>query len=388
MLNKFFQPAPPEQFPDLSRLMEKQYNHQVAQNHIQHDNAQFIALQHLQALLDNLLASADYDRKSIAYKLISSPPEKCQSLYIFGGVGRGKSMLMALFYDACPIEQKRRVHFNMFMLEVHSFIHYWRKQNNIDAISALAKKIRASALVLCLDEFHVTDIADAMILERLFNKLFESGIVVVITSNRHPDDLYQGGLQREQFLNFTRLLQRESKTIELVAKEDYRLMHLHALEATYYFPLNAHASEFVQQSYNEFTNFAAMQAGVLQVLGRKVILSAVHGDIALTSFDELCVQPLGSADYLEIAREFSTLIMSEIPKLTAEKRNEAKRFMTLIDALYEHKVKLICTAEVPAQELYTEGDGAFEFRRTVSRLIEMQSESYLQSKHTGHLGNS
>ena len=388
MLNKFFQPAPPEQFPDLSRLMEKQYNHQVAQNHIQHDNAQFIALQHLQALLDNLLASADYDRKSIAYKLISSPPEKCQSLYIFGGVGRGKSMLMALFYDACPIEQKRRVHFNMFMLEVHSFIHYWRKQNNIDAISALAKKIRASALVLCLDEFHVTDIADAMILERLFNKLFESGIVVVITSNRHPDDLYQGGLQREQFLNFTRLLQRESKTIELVAKEDYRLMHLHALEATYYFPLDAHASEFVQQSYNEFTNFAAMQAGVLQVLGRKVILSAVHGDIALTSFDELCVQPLGSADYLEIAREFSTLIMSEIPKLTAEKRNEAKRFMTLIDALYEHKVKLICTAEVPAQELYTEGDGLFEFRRTVSRLIEMQSESYLQSKHTGHLGNS
>jgi len=388
MLNKFFQPAPPEQFPDLSRLMEKQYNHQVAQNHIQHDNAQFIALQHLQALLDNLLASADYDRKSIAYKLISSPPEKCQSLYIFGGVGRGKSMLMALFYDACPIEQKRRVHFNMFMLEVHAFIHYWRKQSNIDAISALAKKIRASALVLCLDEFHVTDIADAMILERLFNKLFESGIVVVITSNRHPDDLYQGGLQREQFLNFTRLLQRESKTIELVAKEDYRLMHLHALEATYYFPLNAHASEFVQQSYNEFTNFAAMQAGVLQVLGRKVILSAVHGDIALTSFDELCVQPLGSADYLEIAREFSTLIMSEIPKLTAEKRNEAKRFMTLIDALYEHKVKLICTAEVPAQELYTEGDGSFEFRRTVSRLIEMQSESYLQSKHTGHLGNS
>ena len=224
-----------------------------------------------------------------------------------------------------------------------------------------------------------------MILERLFSKLFELGLIVVITSNRHPDDLYQGGLQREQFLIFTKLLQKESKVIELVAKEDYRLMHLHALEATYYFPLDAHAGEFVLQSYNEFTNFAALQAGVLLVLGRKVILSAVHGDVALTSFDELCMQPLGSADYLEIAREFSTLIMAEIPKLTADKRNEAKRFMILIDALYEHKVKLICTAEVPAQELYTEGDGAFEFRRTVSRLIEMQSESYLQSKHTGHL---
>jgi cell division protein ZapE len=226
-----------------------------------------------------------------------------------------------------------------------------------------------------------------MILGRLFSKLFASGVTVVITSNRHPDDLYLGGLQREQFLIFTKLLQRESQIIELVAKEDYRLMHLHALEATYYFPLDAHANEFILQSYNEFTNFAAMQPGVIQVLGRKVTLSAVHGDIALTSFDELCVQPLGSADYLEIAREFGTLIMAEIPKLTSEKRNEAKRFMTLIDALYEHKVKLICTAEVPAQELYTEGDGSFEFRRTVSRLIEMQSESYLQSKHTGDLGN-
>jgi len=385
MLKRFFQPTIPEQFPDLSRLLEQRYNHQVAQNHIQHDNAQLIALQHLQTLLDNILASADYDQKSVAYKLLSSPPEKCQSLYIFGDVGRGKSMLMALFYEACPIEQKRRVHFNMFMLEAHAFIHEWRQQNNTDAISALAIKIRASVLVLCFDEFHITDIADAMILERLFSKLFESGIIVIITSNRHPDDLYLGGLQREQFLIFTRLLQRESKVIELVAKEDYRLMHLHALEATYYFPLDAHAGEFVLQSYNEFTNFAAIQAGVLQVLGRKVILSAVHGDIALTSFDELCVQPLGSADYLEIAREFSTLIMAEIPKLTPDKRNEAKRFMTLIDALYEHKVNLICTAEAPAPELYTEGDGAFEFKRTVSRLIEMQSESYLQSRHTGRI---
>lgn len=381
MLKKIFQPATLEQFPDLSGLLEQRYNHQVAQNHIQHDDAQFIVLRHLQTLLDGLLTSVDYDRKSAVHKLLSSPPEKCQSLYLFGDVGRGKSMLMALFYEACPFKQKRRVHFNMFMLEVHAFTHQWRQQNNTDAISALAKKIRASALLLCFDEFHVTDIADAMILERLFSKLFKSGVIVVITSNRHPDDLYLGGLQREQFLVFTKLLQRESQIIELVAKEDYRLNHLHALETTYYFPLDAHAGEFVQQSYNEFTNFAAKQAGVLLVQGRQVVLSAVHGDVALTSFDELCVQVLGSADYLEIAREFSTLIMAGIPKLTADKRNEAKRFMTLIDALYEHKVKLICTAEVPAQALYTEGDGAFEFRRTVSRLIEMQSEGYFQSRH-------
>ena len=245
----------------------------------------------------------------------------------------------------------------------------------------LGGKIRASVLLLCFDEFHVTDIADAMILERLFSKLLASGVVVVITSNRHPDDLYLGGLQREQFLVFTKLLQQESQLIELAAKEDYRLKHLQALETTYYFPLDAHADEIVQQSYNEFTNFAARQSGVLHILGRKLILSAVHGDLVLTSFDELCVQALGSADYQAIAREFSTVIMAGIPKLTPDKRNEAKRFMTLIDALYEHKVKLICTAEVPAAALYTDGDGAFEFRRTASRLVEMQSEAYFRSRH-------
>ena len=385
MLYKIFHRKSPEQFSDLSGLLEKQYTHQVAKGYIQHDSEQVIALQHLQYLLEQLVVHVDYDRKSAAHKLLLSPPEKCQSLYIFGDVGRGKSMLMALFYEACPIEQKRRVHFNMFMLEVHAFIYEWRRQNHTDAIIALAKKIRAEALLLCVDEFHVTDIADAMILERLFSKLFDSGLLVVMTSNRHPDDLYLGGLQREQFLIFTKLLQRESKIIGLDAKEDYRLKHLHALETTYYFPLDKHADEFIQQSYNEFTNFAAMQAGVLQVLGRKVNLSAVHGDIVLTSFDELCVQPLGPADYTEIAREFSTVILAGLPKLSAEKRNEAKRFITLIDALYEHKVKLICTAEVAAQELYSEGDGAFEFRRTASRLIEMQSEGYLQSKHTGQI---
>ena len=353
----------------------------VAQNHIQHDDAQFIALQHLQALLDKVLITIDYEKKSAGYKLLTIQPGKCQSLYIFGDVGRGKSMLMDLFYEACPVTQKRRVHFHVFMLEVHAFIHQWRQQNSTDAISAFAKKIRTSFLLLCFDEFQVTDIADAMILGRLFGKLFELGIIVVITSNRHPDDLYQGGLQREQFLVFTRLLQNAAEVIELVANEDYRFKHLHALETTYCYPLDAHAGEFVQQSYNKLTNFAAMQPGVIQVLGRKVMLSSIHGDIALTSFNELCAKPLGSADYMEIAREFSTLIMAEIPKLTAEKRNEAKRFMIFIDVLYEHKVKLICTAEVPVQELYTEGDGVFEFRRTASRLVEMQTEAYLQRKH-------
>jgi cell division protein ZapE len=362
-------------------LLEKQYNDLVAQGHIQYEPAQITALNHLQNLLDNLLASVEHEKKSALHKLFLPKPANFKSLYIFGNVGRGKSMLMDLFYEACPISQKRRVHFHAFMLEVHAFIHQWRRQHNTDAISALAKHIRESELLLCFDEFHVSDIADAMILVRLFNRLFDLGIVVVITSNCHPNELYHDGLQRDLFLPFVGLLKQKADVIELVADQDYRLSHLHALKTTYYYPLDEQAAEFIQQSYNELTNFAPLKPGVVEVLGRKVMLSAVHGNVALTSFDELCMQALGPADYLEIGNRFDIVVLAGIPKLTNEKCNEAKRFVTLIDALYEHKVKLICTAEVPAQELYTHGEGAFEFERTVSRLIDMQSESYLNIEH-------
>lgn len=364
-------------------LLEKQYNGLVAQGHIQHESMQITALHHLQTLLDNLLATVEYQQKSTLNKLFLPKQANYQSLYIYGNVGRGKSMLMDLFFDACPIRQKRRVHFHAFMQEVHVFIHQWRRQNNTDAISALAKHIRESELLLCFDEFHVSDIADAMILTRLFNRLFELGIVVVITSNCHPNELYHDGLQRELFLPFVGLLQEKAKVIELVANQDYRLSHLHALKTTYHYPLDEQAAKFVQKSYNELTSFAPLKPGVVEVLGRKVVLSAVHGNVALTSFDELCMHALGPADYLEIGNRFDIVILADIPKLTIEKCNEAKRFVTLIDALYEHKVKLICTAEVPAQELYTSGEGSFEFERTVSRLIDMQSESYLCIEHVG-----
>lgn len=368
---------------DNPSLLEKQYNTLVAQGHIQYEPAQIKALNHLQTLLDTLQANVEYNQKPSLHKLFLPKPANYKSLYIFGNVGRGKSMLMDLFFDACPISQKRRVHFHAFMLEVHTFVHQWRRQNNTDAISALAKHIKESELLLCFDEFHVTDIADAMILMRLFNRLFDLGIVVVVTSNCHPNELYYEGLQRDLFLPFVRLLQQKADVIELVADQDYRLSHLHALKTTYYYPLDEQASKFILQSYNELTNFAPLKPGVVEVLGRKVMLSAVHGNVALTSFDELCMQALGPADYLEIGNRFDIVILAGIPKLTNEKCNEAKRFVTLIDALYEHKVKLICTAEVPAQELYTSGEGSFEFERTVSRLIDMQSESYLHIEHVG-----
>ncbi len=364
-------------------LLEQQYNDLIAQGHLQYEPAQIVALQHLQTVLDNLLAAVEHYQKSTLHKLFLPRLDNYQSLYLFGNVGRGKSMLMDLFYEACPISQKRRVHFHAFMQEVHAFIHQWRRQHNSDAISALATHIRESQLLLCFDEFHVNDIADAMILVRLFNRLFDLGIVVVITSNCHPNELYQDGLQRELFLPFVRLLQQKADVIELVASQDYRLSHLHALKTTYHTPLDEQSAKFVRQSYDEITHFAPLNPGFVEVLGRKVVLSAVYGNVALSSFDELCMHPLGPADYLEIGRRFDILILADIPKLTLEKCNEAKRFVTLIDALYEHKVKLICTAEVPAQELYTHGEGSFEFERTVSRLIDMQSENYWYSEHAG-----
>ena len=364
-----------------SGLLEKKYRELVEQQHIQYDDAQSVVLQQLQSLLDKLSQGLVYEQKTRMEKLFSNPPEKAQSIYIFGDVGRGKSMLMTLFFEACPFETKRRVHFNTFMQEVHFFIHQNHEQLQGDSISTLAKNISESVSVLCFDEFHVTDIADAMIIGRLFSKLFELGIIFVITSNRHPNDLYQGGLQREQFLFFVEVLYNTVQVIELAAKKDYRLSY-QSQGNNYYFPLDYHETEFIKNRFIELTDSTTMQAGVLYVSGRKIILSAVHQDVALSSFEALCEQPLGAADYLAIAKKFNTLIFSGIPRLSSEKRNEAKRFMTLIDILYEHKIRLICSADTPAHEIYVEGDGVFEFNRTVSRLIEMQSKNYFQRINT------
>ncbi|MCK5188947.1 MAG: AFG1 family ATPase, partial [Methylococcales bacterium] len=314
-------------------------------------------------------------------RLLTSSEKSAKSVYIFGDVGRGKSMLMDVFFEACPIDSKRRVHFHAFMQEVHEYMHHWRGKYEGDPLPSLAVNIRQSALLFCFDEFHVTDIADAMLLSRLFTRLFNLGVVVVATSNQHPDDLYKNGLQRELFLPFIALLTQSADILELVAKEDYRLSHFKAMKTTFYSEPEG-GYDFLQQSFNELTNDGSRETRKLLVKGRELNFQTVHGDILLTSFNEICGRPLGPADYLAIASEFSTILIADIPSLSIDIRDQVRRFVTLIDALYEQSVKLICTSVAPPEQLYLEM-GDFNFKRTRSRLIEMQSERYLQRKHLG-----
>ncbi len=375
MFKKFLTKKTPNQGKhDACESLLGEYRQRVEQGVIDYDPAQVEALHYLQELLDKLSA----EKRPGYFNLPSSRAKSSKSIYIYGEVGRGKSMLMDLFYDHCPIQQKRRVHFHTFILEVHEFSHRWRQEKKQDIIHALAAEINATTKLLCFDEFHVIDVANAVILDRLFSRLFELGTVIVTTSNRHPDDLYQGGLVPELFLKFIKLLKASADVIELVAKHDYRLTRLSGAEKIYFFPLDEHASLALEQCYRELTHSAPLKPFTLKVLGRNVMLRAAHADVALTTFDEMCRQPLGPADYLKIVQSFRVVILSGIPKFGFDNHDEAKRFSTFVDALYFHKVILICSAEVSARELYDENIRAFFLKRTVSRLIEMQSDYYLK----------
>lgn len=363
-----------------SDLLEKRYQELVVKHHIHSDNAQIKVLGHLQQLLDNISAQLEQEHQPFFSHLLSSPQKTTKSLYIFGDVGRGKSMLMDVFFEACPIESKRRVHFHAFMQEVHDYMHQWRKQYKGDPLPSLAVKIRQSSLLLCFDEFQVTDIADAMLLARLFTRLINQGVIFVATSNQHPDDLYKNGLQRSLFLPFIKLLKQSSEILELVAKEDYRLSHFKSMETVFYVGVNEKGIAFLQQRFDELTNKGSIEAITLHVKARTIEFSQAHGDILFSSFNELCVRALGPADYLEVANEFSTVFIANIPILSLEIRDQARRFVTLIDTLYEKNVKLICTIEQPVEKIdFMDRD--FDFKRTRSRLIEMQSEKYFQRKH-------
>lgn len=317
-------------------------------------------------------------------------------LYLHGGVGRGKSMLMDLFFRTVPVAQRhrRRVHFHAFMLEVHERLHAWRRSRSpagdTDPLIRIAEDVARRTWLLCFDEFQVTNVADAMILSRLFTALFERGVVMVATSNLAPDDLYRDGLQRERFLPFIALLKRRLKVLHLDGEQDYRMARLASLEV-YFTPADAAAEASLDGIFRKLTDengdAAASGEDTLSVQGRVLTVPRAARGVAWFTFEELCGRPLGAADYLAIANAYHSVLISGIPALRPEQRDRAARFVTLIDALYEHRVKLVCSAEARPEALYPSGDVAFAFARTVSRLIEMQSREYKALDHVTRAGH-
>lgn len=370
------------------------YQQLIDSGQVSPDTAQQSVVDELQLLFSALQdtrteISASGEAKKSWWKSLfsthSHTPDEAQpqvyGLYIWGDVGRGKSLLMDMFYDIAPVTHKLRIHFHAFMLDIHSRIHLYRQQQFADPLSQVAKDIALEAKLLCFDEFQVTDIADAMILGRLFDILFDQGVIVVATSNRIPDELYKDGIQREQFLPFIERLKSQLKVIKLDGEKDHRLEKLRSIGHTYHYPLDKKADNFIHNACETFMKNGKTVPWSVTIKGRTLSITRTCGDVALACFDELCKETLGAEDYIEIAKEFHTLILENIPQMQADNRNEAKRFVTLIDELYEHKVQLICSADVAPDKLYTSGSGSFEFDRTVSRLLEMQSDEYMTRQH-------
>ena len=315
--------------------------------------------------------------------------EPIRGLYIWGPVGRGKSLLMDMFFETVQVQRKRRVHFHAFMADAHARIHVWRQERKAgrtnggeDPIAPVAEALAGEAWLLCFDEFTVADIADAMILGRLFKALFEQGVVVVATSNVEPNELYKDGLNRALFLPFLELLHEHMEVVRLEARTDFRLEKLRD-SSVYHVPADARAQAALSQAFEALTGRRRGTPTTLRVLGHPIPVPEAAANVARFSFADLCEKPLGATDFLAVARTFHTIILEDIPVIEANQRNRAKRFINLVDALYDSHVKLIASAAAEPQELHL-GQGnreAFEFERTASRLMEMRSPEYLAMPH-------
>ena len=370
--------------------LQRRYSERVARGEIERDPAQIEAVKKLDALCATLIESQMARKSSplgwlFGGRKAAEPP---RGLYIWGSVGRGKTMLMDLFFDTVDVRRKRRAHFHSFMADVHARVHEWRQKlkagevKGDDPIAPVAAALAEEAWLLCFDEFAVTDIADAMILGRLFRALFENGVVVVATSNVEPGDLYRDGLNRALFLPFIDMIRQKMEVTKLESRTDFRLEKLSG-SAVWFTPLGEASTARLQKLFHALTGVAKGGPASVRVFNREVPIPEAAHNVARVRYEDLCDRPLGASDFVEIARTFHTIVMDGVPVLDPAKKNEVKRFIVLIDALYDHRVKLVAAAAAAPQAIYagTDGHEAFEFDRTVSRLIEMQSTDYLALPH-------
>ncbi|MBV8094729.1 MAG: AFG1 family ATPase [Acetobacteraceae bacterium] len=367
------------------------YRARVAGGLLAPDPAQELAAERLQNLWIKL---SGYDpplrpaNGSILARFLRRKPtdeageDRPNGLYLVGEVGRGKSMLMDLFFASAQVARKRRVHFHRFMQEAHARLHQWRRANpeGDDPIPPLADQVAQEAALLCFDEFQINDIADAMILGRLFQALFERGVVVVATSNTAPDDLFKGQPGRDAFLPFIALIKQRLDVLALDAGPDYRRARIRGMP-TWFMPADERARAALDRAFAELTGHAPAKPDRLTVMGRSLTIPLAAAGVARFDFQALCGAALGPGDYVALATHFHTLILDAIPVLSASEYNEARRFITLVDALYDHRVKLVASADAPPDQLYQQGEGMHMFVRTASRLEEMQGQDWLALPH-------
>jgi cell division protein ZapE len=373
----------------MTSALQAAYDARLERGEIRPDPAQAAGLASL-VRLERDLAAAQPARGVAA--LFRKPQAVSQrGVYLWGPVGRGKSMLMDLFFETAPVAARRRTHFHVFMGEIHRLIDAWRKgdaaarkarfgqHKGDDPIPPVADVVAREATLLCFDELQVTDIADAMILGRLFEALFARGVTLVATSNRAPDELYKDGINRQLFLPFIDMLKLRLEMVRVAGAHDYRLDRLRAA-GTWFSPIDADHERCFDDLWREMLDGAEETGAELEVLGRRITLPHAAGGMLRATFASLCAVALGPNDYIALADAFHTVFLEDVPKLTPARREEARRFVTLIDALYEARTRTIVLAEAEPFRLYPEGDGAFEFERTASRLQEMRSASWLEER--------
>ena len=375
----------------MANSVTAQYAAGVAAGSVESDDAQLSVID-MMARLEARIVEHRLARKSSALGWLFASRESARppikGLYIFGEVGRGKTMLMDFFFEMSPVVRKRRAHFHEFMLDVHERIHAVRQKMKLgeyageDPVRIVAEDLAEQAWLLCFDEFHVTDIADAMILGRLFTQMFARGVVVVVTSNVPPDELYKEGLNRALFVPFVLMLHARLDVVRLDARTDFRLEKLAGMPV-WHVPADATADAELDEAWRRLTGGQTGAAQELAVRGRSVHVPRASMGVARFSFYDLCERPLAAADYLRIAHEYHTVILDRIPVMTYDNRDAAKRFIILIDTLYDLNVKLIASAAAEPEALYRAEQGfeVVEFRRTASRLIEMRSQAFLVRPH-------